>query len=146
MSFEISSNYLNKKCGLHLIEYQKPNPNNPDEYGIIDSNGKFIKCACHQHITREEYNEVIPKIVDELYDAGVFKTLEYFNKDINIHKIYEDLKKDNVDISKISAQKTSSSNKIIRKHQVYFCDVKNHKGENVEFISFIWCIFNWNRI
>ena len=51
--------------------------NNPDEYGVINSKGKFTKCACHQHITVKIY-EIIPKIVDELYNAGVFKTLEYF--------------------------------------------------------------------
>jgi predicted RNA methylase len=135
--FEISKNYLNKKCGLHLFEYQQPDPNNPDRLGIINSNGKFTGCADCKHITREEYNDIIPKIVNELFNAGVFKTLEYFNKDIDIRKIYEKLKKDKVDINNISAQKTSGSNKIIRKHQKYFYDVKNHNGES---INSLWTI------
>ena len=54
MSFNISRQYLNTKCGLHKKNYQVENPDNPNVFGHFDSNGKFIKCACHEHITEEK--------------------------------------------------------------------------------------------
>ena len=137
MSFIVSSQYLNKRCGLHLDEYQKPNPNNPDQLGIINSKGVFTSCNCREHITREKYDEIIPKIIDELNKARLHKTLEYFNRGIDIKKEYENLKIDNVDVNSITAQKTSKSNSIIKSRQYHLYDVKDHKGLNIEM--------NWNK-
>ena len=137
MSFIVSEQYLNKRCGLHLKEYQQSKPSNPEKLGIINSKGKFIACSCREHITREKYNEIIPKIIDELSEAGVYKTLRHFNKDIDINKEYETLKKDNVDINSITAQKTCKSNSIVKSRQYHLYNVKDHKGENTEM--------NWNK-
>ena len=63
--FEISKNYINCRCGLHLKEYQKANPDNHEILGIINSKGKFTPCHKHEHITRAEYDEIIPKIIQE---------------------------------------------------------------------------------
>lgn len=135
--FTISSKYLNKRCGLHLKEYQKSNPNDPSQLGIINSKGKFTTCNCREHISRQEYDIIIPKIIDELNKAGLHKTLEHFNKEIDIKKEYENLKKDNVDINSITAQKTSKSNLIIKSRQYHLYDVKDHNGLNIEM--------NWNN-
>tara|TARA_B110000483_G_C18201784_1_gene545576 strand:+ start:814 stop:1935 length:1122 start_codon:yes stop_codon:yes gene_type:complete len=137
MSFVVSSQYLNKRCGLHLKEYQKPNPTNPNKLGIINGNGQFTSCSCHEHITREKYNEVIPKIIDELYAAGLHGTLEHFQKDIDMGREYEDLKKDNVNINSITAQKTTKSNRLIKSRQYNLSDVKDHNGTNIEM--------NWTK-
>jgi len=137
MSFEISSQYLNKPCGLHLKDHQKPNPENVSQFGIINSKGKFTSCNCRIHITREKYNEVIPKIIDELYDAGLHKTLEHFQKDIDMRKEYEDLKKNKVNIDSITAHKTGKSNRMIKSRQYNLYDVKDHNGSNIEM--------NWTK-
>ena len=135
--FVISERYLNKRCGLHLKEYQKHDPDNPNKLGIINSKGNFTACNCREHISREKYDEIIPKIIDELNKAGLHKTLEHFNKDIDIKKEYDNLKKDNVNINSITAQKTIKSNKIIKSRQYHLYDVKDHNGINIEM--------NWNN-
>ena len=137
MSFLVSSQHLNKRCGLHLKEYQKPDPGNPEKLGIINSKGKFTACNCREHLTREVYNEIIPKIVCELCEAGLHKTLEHFNRGIDIKKEYENLKKDNIDVNSITAQKTTKSNSIVKSRQYHLYDVKDHKGLNIEM--------NWNE-
>jgi len=129
--FPISSQYINCRCGLHLKEYQKTDSDNPDRLGIFDSNDKFTACHKHDHITREKYNEVIPLIIDEFLEAGFVKTEKYFQKDIDPIKEYNHLKKDKVDINKISAQKTSKSNTIIRKYMPHIYEVEDCKGTNL---------------
>ena len=63
---KISSQYINKRCGLHLDEYQQLDPGGSNRLGIIDGKGKFIACHNHKHITRKEYNEIIPKIKEAI--------------------------------------------------------------------------------
>ena len=107
--FTVSGKYINHRCGLHLSEYQKKDPIS-GKLGIIDGNGKFTACHDHGHITREKYNEVVPKIIDEFVNAGFAETEKFFEKQIDITKEYNDLKKDNIDPNTITAQKTSKSN------------------------------------
>ena len=129
--FPISKQYINCRCGLHLKEYQKTDPDNPDRLGIIDSKGKFTSCSKHEHITREKYNEVIPLIIDEFMKSGLIETEKFFQKEIDINKEYKSLMKDTVDIDKISAQKTSKSNMIIRKYMPHIYEVEDCKGTNL---------------
>mgnify|MGYP006089921313 FL=1 len=128
--FEVSKQYINHRCGLHLDEYQKPNPNDPNILGIINSKGNFTACHKHNHITRETYNEVIPKIIDEFTNAGFYETETFFEKKINVSKEYEHLKKD-ITNSNITAQKTSKSNSIIRKYMPHIYEVEDYKGNNI---------------
>jgi predicted RNA methylase len=128
--FPVSSKYINCRCGLHLKEYQKPDPDNSDRLGIINGNGKFTACHKHEHITKEKYDEIIPQIIDEFMKAGFMETERFFQKDIDINKEYSDLMKDIADIDKISAQKTSKSNQIIRKYMPHIYEVENYKGIN----------------
>ena len=114
--FPISKKYINHRCGLHLAEYQKPNPDDSTILGIINSKGDFTACHKHQHITREKYNEVIPKIIDEFTNAGFYETEKFFEKNIYIQEEYKHLKKDITNSNNITAQKTSKSNSIIRKY------------------------------
>ena len=60
--FPVSKEYINHRCGLHLDIYQQKNPENPEQLGIINGNGDFTKCSPHKHISREKYDEVVPKI------------------------------------------------------------------------------------
>ena len=129
--FEVSKQYINKRCGLHLDEYQKPNPEDSTVLGIINSKGNFTACHNHKHITREKYDEIVPKIVDEFVNAGFAETEKFFEKKIDVSKEYEDLKKDNIDPDKITAQKTSKSNKIIRKYMPHIYSVEDYKGDNI---------------
>lgn len=126
--FEVSKNYINCRCGLHLREYQKQNPENPDVLGIINSKGKFTPCHKHTHITRETYEMVIPMIVQELLQAGLEKTEAYFEKPIDVKKEYKDLCKVQILPSEITAQKTTKTNKIIRKYMSHLNQVKDYKG------------------
>jgi len=129
--FEVSKQYINHRCGLHLDEYQKPNPEDSTVLGIINSKGNFTACHNHKHITREKYDEIVPKIVDEFVNAGFAETEKFFEKKIDVSKEYEDLKKDNIDPDKITAQKTSKSNKIIRKYMPHIYEVEDYKGNNI---------------
>ena len=38
--FDVSKQYINKRCGLHLAEYQKKDPVT-GKLGIINGNGNF---------------------------------------------------------------------------------------------------------
>lgn len=128
--FPIASKYINHRCGLHLKEYQKKDPIT-GKLGIIDGNGKFTACHCHQHITREKYNEVIPKIIDEFVNAGFSETEKFFEKKIDVNEEYNHLKNDTISPDKITAQKTSKSNTIIRKYMPHICEVEDHNGSNI---------------
>ena len=132
MDFAISSQYINKRCGLHLKEYQQVNPIDSSQLGIINGLGKFTKCSCHEHITKDKYNEVLPKIIDEFINAGCSKTLKFFEKDNNIIEIFSKLKLDNTACNDITAQKTTNSNKIIRPFHPHFYEVENHKAESLK--------------
>jgi hypothetical protein len=129
--FDVSKNYINHRCGLHLREYQKEDPENPGRLGIIDGNGKFTSCHKHEHITREKYDEIVPKIIDEFLKAGFTETEKFFEKDIDLNKEYNHLKKDDIDPNKITAQKTSKSNTIIRKYMSHIYEVEDYKGNNM---------------
>lgn len=131
MEFTVSSQYLNKRCGLHLKEYQQSNPNDSSQMGIINGKGKFTKCSCHEHITRDKYNEVLPNIIDELLKAGCEKTLKFFEKNDDLLNIFTTLKSDTTSSENITAQKTTNSNKIIRPFHPHFYEVENHKGESL---------------
>lgn len=129
--FPISKKYINHRCGLHLAEYQKPNPDDSTILGIINSKGDFTACHKHQHITREKYNEVIPKIIDEFTNAGFYETEKFFEKNIYIQEEYKHLKKDITNSNNITAQKTSKSNSIIRKYMPHIYEVEDYKGNNI---------------
>ncbi len=129
--FPISKQYINCRCGLHLREYQQSDPDNPDRLGIIDGNGKFTACHNHEHITKEKYNEIIPQIIKEFVEAGFINTQEFFEKEIDLLKEYNHLKKDNINPDKITAQKTSKSNTIIRKYMPHIYEVEDSKGINL---------------
>ena len=130
--FTVSKQYINHRCGLHLAEYQQKDPIPVEgKLGIIDGNGKFTACHDHEHITREKYNEVVPKIIDEFVNAGFAETEKFFEKEINLNKEYNHLKKDTISPDKITAQKTSKSNTIIRKYMHHICEVEDHKGSNI---------------
>ena len=90
--FPVSKDYINRRCGLHLDIYQKENPENSEELGIINSKGKFTKCAQHKHISRGEYKEVVSKIIQEFLNAGPEKTIQTFMELelIDIDKKYND--------------------------------------------------------
>ena len=129
--FPVSKEYINHRCGLHLDIYQQKNPENPEQLGIINGNGDFTKCSPHKHISREKYNEVVPKIVQEFLDAGPEKTIEFFMKPIDISKKYNSLKEDKVNVNEITAKKTGESNKIIRKYMPHIYEVEDHKGISI---------------
>ena len=128
--FPIASKYINHRCGLHLDEYQKKDPKN-GRLGIIDGNGKFTACHGHKHITREKYEEVIPNIINEFVNAGFVETEKFFEKKIDVPKEYNHLKNEKVCPDKITAQKTSKSNSIIRKYMPHICEVEDHRGSNI---------------
>lgn len=128
--FTVSEKYINQRCGLHLAEYQKKDPKT-GKLGIIDGNGKFTACHDHKHITREEYDEVVPKIIDEFVNAGFVKTNDFFDKEIDVNEGYIDLKNDTISPDKITAQKTTKSNKIIRKYMPHIYEVEDHGGSNL---------------
>lgn len=128
--FPIASQYINHRCGLHLDEYQKEDPIT-GKLGIINGKGKFTACHDHKHITREKYEEVIPKIIGEFVKAGFIKTEKFFEKKIDINKEYNHLKNENISPSEITAQKTSKSNTIIRKYMSHIYEVEDHRGLNI---------------
>jgi hypothetical protein len=141
--FQISSQYINCRCGLHLDEYQSIDPGNPNRLGIINGNGKFTSCHKHKHINREKYNEVIPQIIDEFLKAGFYKTESYFQKELDSIKEYKSLMNDTVDINNITAQKTTKSNAIIRKYMIHIHEVEDYKGNN---ILKLWTKENLKRV
>jgi hypothetical protein len=132
MSFPVASQYIGIRCGLHLKEYQRVCPTTGQK-GIINSNGKFTKCSCppQGHLTKDEYDAIIPMIVDEFVANGIYATAEFFEKDKDIHKIYDSLKCDMTPITKINAQKTSHTNKIPRKYMPHIYDVSDHMGVSI---------------
>lgn len=130
--FKVSEKYINIRCGLHLSEYQSVDPDNPNRFGIIDSKGKFTSCHNHTHITREKYNEVIPLIIKEFTGAGFETTEAFFEKEIDHKKEYNDLKIDNISVNEIKAQKTTKSNKLIRKYMPHINEVEDHNGNSIK--------------
>ena len=82
--FTVSKQYINHRCGLHLEEYQQKDPIT-GKLGIIDGKGKFTACHDHEHITREKYDEVVPKIIDEFVNAGFAETEKSFEKEIDLN-------------------------------------------------------------
>jgi hypothetical protein len=124
--FVISKKYINKRCGLHINEYQK----------IINDNGdlgisKNTRCSKHDHITKEEYLEIVVQIINEFLDNGFEKVLEQFHPRYDSTKLYKKLVEKTNKIDKITAQLCTDSNKIIKNtmyQQLY--DVKDYKGNN----------------
>jgi hypothetical protein len=133
MSFTISKKYINHRCGLHLDEYQSERDN---KKGIVyisrSGTDKFTNCSKHEHITKEKYDEIIPLIINEFLEAGFVKTQEFFKGEINLKKEYAYLMKDTIDISNITAQKTTKSNKIIREYMSHINEVEDHKGMSIK--------------
>ena len=128
--FKISNKYINHRCGLHLNEYQQTD-HISGKLGIIDGNGKFTACHLHTHITRNKYDEVVPEIIKEFVTAGFVQTEKFFEKKIDLNKEYHHLKNEKIDPDKITAQKTSKSNTIIRKYMPHICEVEDHNGSNI---------------
>ncbi len=126
-AFPVSKQYLNKRCGLHMKEHQITLENN--QKGINEK----TKCASHDHIAREEYLEIVPKIIDELVEQGFDNFVTAFHKSCNAIKIYEDLKKSEKNINEINAQSCGHSNNIIKDVMfLHLYDVKDYKGTSVK--------------
>tara|TARA_B100001094_G_scaffold331618_1_gene400609 strand:- start:4054 stop:5151 length:1098 start_codon:yes stop_codon:yes gene_type:complete len=128
--FKVSEQYINCRCGLHLKEYQKNDPNS-GKLGIINSKGKFTSCHKHEHISRETYNEVIPQIISEFVNAGFVNTNAHFEKSLDSMEEYKHLTQMNVHPNEITAQKTSKSNKLIRKYMPHIYEVEDHRGNSM---------------
>lgn len=128
--FKISEQYINCRCGLHLKEYQKKDPKS-DKLGIINSKGKFTSCHNHEHISRETYNKVIPQIIKEFVNAGFVNTNAHFEKSLDSIEEYKHLTQMNVHPNEITAQKTTKSNKLIRKYMPHIYEVEDHSGNNM---------------
>ena len=130
-AFRESDKYINKKCGLHIEEYQK----NIDGCMCVD---KQTKCAKHKHITKEEYLQAVSKIINEFLENGFDKVIERYHPKYDNIKLYNSLKEKKVSIEKITAQVCSHSNKIIKAAMYkHFYDVKDFKGTNYKSL--------WNR-
>ena len=130
-AFRESDKYINKKCGLHIKEYQK----NIDGCMCVD---KQTKCAKHEHITKEEYLQAVSKIINEFLENGFDKVIERYHPKYDNIKLYNSLKEKKVSIEKITAQVCSNSNKIIKAAMYkHFYDVKDFKGTNYKSL--------WNR-
>ena len=126
--FPVSKKYINLTCGLHKKEYQQTKDT---QKGFYNNNHKFIKCNCREHISNEEYDEIIPQIIDEFINAGFYDTLQYFQKPIDIHKKYKNLQDKKVSIDEMTSSKTTDSNSLIRKYMTHIYDVKDYKGNNI---------------
>ena len=129
--FTISDKYINKRCGLHCREYQSLNPLNPNKSGIINSKDKFTSCHDHIHITQEERAEIVPKIIDEFLNAGFHKTIRHYEKESDVNKIYKYIQDDTIPINKITGQKTTKSNELLRNYMHHIYDVCDYKGHNL---------------
>ena len=138
--FPISDKYINKTCGLHCKEFQKKNPDDPTELGILNSKQSFKKCHNHTHITLKERETIVLAIIKEFLDAGFLKSLDHFMLDkIIVDTHYTKLLKLNeLNHDSISAHKTSSSNKIIRKYMPHLYEVKDKNGSCIKEL--------WNKI
>ena len=138
--FSVSSCYINRRCGLHKASAQQQNPDNLDDedLGIINSKGNFTRCSDIIHLTDEQYNEVIPKIVDEFVEAGFKEVFLFFNKidEGDIIRSYNKLKREITDPTAITAQKTNHSNKFIRFFQQL--DVYGVQNFNKESLLSNW--------
>ncbi len=137
--FSVSEKYINKRCGLHKRSAQKQNPNKTEEHlGIINNKGNFTACSLHQHLTDEEYDEIIPQIIDEFVNAGFEGVFNRFSNNINtsketLQKNYLKLKKENTENTQLTAQKTNNSNKIIKYFQeLNLLSVRNYRNESIE--------------
>jgi hypothetical protein len=137
--FSVSEKYINKRCGLHKRSAQKQNPNKTEEHlGIINNKGNFTACSLHQHLTDEEYDEIIPQIIDEFVNAGFEGVFNRFSNNINtsketLQKNYLKLKKESMENTQLTAQKTNNSNKIIKYFQeLNLLSVRNYRNESIE--------------
>lgn len=137
--FPFASQYIGKRCGLHLKENQCLHVCNDKctlpctfigKQGIYNSKGGFTACACTtQHMTRNEALEIIPKIVSEFVTNGCVTTIRMFEKSPeNIQDIYDKIVKDDIGINMITDSKASHGNKIIRHYMPHLIDVEDHKG------------------
>ena len=123
--FKISNKYINHRCGLHLNEYQV---SINSVKGFLNSKDKFTACHDHEHITREKYNEIVPKIIDEFVEAGPYQTIQFFQNGIDVEKEYDHLKHETITPDKITAQKTTKSNGIIRNYMPHLYEVEDYKN------------------
>lgn len=137
--FSVSEKYINNRCGLHKQSAQKQNPDKTEEHlGIINNKGKFTGCSPHQHLTDEEYDEIIPKIIDEFVTAGFESVFKRFSNNLNTSKEtlqnnYLKLKKESTENTQLTAQKTNNSNKIIKYFQeLNLLSVRNYRNESIE--------------
>jgi hypothetical protein len=126
--FKISDKYINCKCGLHLVEYQHTRGG---EKGIINSKEKFTKCCNRVHLTREEYNSIIPKIIDEFIKAGFYETIKHFDN-TNNKNYFKNLIKDETDIDNITSQKTKKDNQFIRSYMPHIYETCDYNGINLK--------------
>ena len=124
--FVVSKTYINKKCSLHIKDYQTK-INEKGHLGIT----KNTKCANHPHITKEEYLHIVVQIIKEFLDNGFEKVLEQFHPIYDTTKLYKSLVEKVVSTDKITAQLCSNSNKIIKTVMYkHLYDVKDYNGNN----------------
>ena len=124
--FVVSKTYINKKCSLHIKDYQTK-INEKGDLGIT----KNTKCANHPHITKEEYLQIVVQIIKEFLDNGFEKVLEQFHPIYDTTKLYKSLVEKVVSTDKITAQLCSNSNKIIKTVMYkHLYDVKDYNGNN----------------
>ena len=93
--FATSKNYIDCRCGLHLIEYQKKDPNNPERLGIIDIKGKFMRGDVISVINANNEKIAIGVIAYDYHEAkkiigknskNIKHILGYEGRDELIHK------------------------------------------------------------
>jgi len=128
--FPVSTEYINCPCGLHLDEYQEVNADT-GKRGYYNSNGKFTKCNTREHLTRSEYNTIIPKIINEFINAGFNETIEYFTPK-GYTKYYETLQLDKTDIDSITSQKTKKGNGFIRCYMPHIYETSDHNNKDLK--------------
>lgn len=124
----MSDKYINKKCGLHCREYQVTHKGH---LGVFDAVGKFTKCACHEHITREEREKIVDKICNEFVNAGPIQTIIHFGKLLTQEEMiafYETLKDIKIDMNTVSSHKMGRSSHALKRYMIHVYEVSNNKG------------------
>jgi hypothetical protein len=127
-TFSVSDKYINRKCGLHLKDYQE---DKEGVRGVYDSKTKFICCANHEHVTREQYDIVIDKITKEFVNAGCEETVKHYKPNVDIHARYATLQTADVNVKDLSVNKSSHSNAILKQYMGHIYTVEDNKGNSV---------------
>lgn len=127
--FPVSDKHINCKCGLHLTEYQEIN-HETGKRGFYNSKGKFTNCNSRDHLTREQYNQIIPQIVQEFVNAGCYATIQHFTKPCKLN-YYNSLCKDTTSLDEITSQKTTEGNKFLRSYMSHIYETSDYQGSTI---------------